>query len=84
MSDATEIASWPDDDFSTETIRNVDGMLRGEREQEIRECRECDVYQQELDEEYQRYWSEHCPEHGVELTDGVCMICVQEEQRADH
>lgn len=68
-----------DEDFITRTIRDVDPYLAGERESECEQCRAVDA---ELDEEFDRYWSEHCQEHGCELLDGSCPICAQEDQHA--
>ena len=84
-----------DEDFISMTIRQVDTYLQGEREaEEARARRElehdpeyqqwCREISEENDREWERYWSEHCPEHGTELHDnGLCMICVQEERRND-
>jgi len=86
-----------DEDFITQTIRTVDGMLAGERwdaEARAREewTREDQLeYEAILDAEEQERWDRHlsrwCQLHDIELVNGQCAACISEQEdevRNDH
>ncbi len=79
-----------DEDFITQTIRTVDGMLDGERwdaEARAREewtRKERAEYEAILDAEEQEHWDRHlsrwCQVHDQELVNGQCAACISEQE----